>query len=479
MNNLKSKTIYGISWSIIDNVSHLFLTLLIGSVLARLLTPDDFGLIAMIFVFTGFLKILRDFGIGASVIQKTKPTPKELDSLFFVSILFGLLVSTILIVFSNQIAFFYEIPSLNKLIKVVSIAMFLGSVSIIPESLIRKELKFKSLFFRNICNLIISGSITIILAYNGYGVWALIYKEIIYNFLLIIFNFSLINWRPSFNFSYECIKPYISFSLPLFGENSLNHFVRNLDNLLIGKLFGDFTLGVYSKAYSLMLLPVRQISGSIANVMFPSLSIIKNEKQKVWRGYLKIVQIISFINFPIMISMYFFATEIVLILFGSQWLDVIPIVKALCFIGSLQSIGTLAGSIYNSQGKTILQFKVGLVSKAFMSLAIVYGLFQGGILSMIFYYTVISTVFFVVELYFLTKILNNSISSFIHCLKKEIFVICIYLFFMTTLFQVIDHDNLLHKIFVQFLVLIVFIFISTKLNLSAIQMIKKYISKKA
>ena len=431
----------------------------------------------MIFVFTGFLKILRDFGLGASVIQKTNPSSKELDSLFWVTIGFGVFVTVVLIAFSSTIASFYELPKLSKLIKVISVAMFLGSVSIIPESLIKKDLDFKSLFFRNIGNLIISGSVTILMAYYGYGVWALIFKEIIFNFLLIIFNFSLVKWRPSFSFSYGSIKSYLNFSLPLFGENSLNYFVRNIDNLLIGKLLGDITLGYYSKAYSLMLLPVRQISGSIANVMFPSLSIIKNDKPKVWVGYMNIVKIVSFVNFPIMISLYFFAKEIVLILFGSQWLEVIPIIKALCFVGSIQSIATLAGSIYNSQGKTKLQFKVGLFSKSIMSTAIVYGLFNGGIFSMILNYTITSSIVFVVELYFVTKILNNSILSFLDDLKKELLVIGVYLVSMILLFSFVNTDSLLNKILIQLASLTLFVFLSMKLELFAFQLLKKYLKK--
>jgi len=477
VNNLKNKTISGISWSIVDNVTKLLLTLFIASILARLLKPDDFGVIAMIFVFTGFLKILRDFGLGASVIQKTNPSSKELDSLFWVTIGFGVFVTVVLIAFSSTIASFYELPKLSKLIKVISVAMFLGSVSIIPESLIKKDLDFKSLFFRNIGNLIISGSVTILMAYYGYGVWALIFKEIIFNFLLIIFNFSLVKWRPSFSFSYGSIKSYLNFSLPLFGENSLNYFVRNIDNLLIGKLLGDITLGYYSKAYSLMLLPVRQISGSIANVMFPSLSIIKNDKPKVWVGYMNIVKIVSFVNFPIMISLYFFAKEIVLILFGSQWLEVIPIIKALCFVGSIQSIATLAGSIYNSQGKTKLQFKVGLFSKSIMSTAIVYGLFNGGIFSMILNYTITSSIVFVVELYFVTKILNNSILSFLDDLKKELLVIGVYLVSMILLFSFVNTDSLLNKILIQLASLTLFVFLSMKLELFAFQLLKKYLKK--
>jgi len=477
VNNLKNKTISGISWSIVDNVTKLLLTLFITSILARLLKPDDFGVIAMIFVFTGFLKILRDFGLGASVIQKTNPSSKELDSLFWVTIGFGVFVTLVLIAFSSTIASFYELPKLSKLIKVISVAMFLGSVSIIPESLIKKDLDFKSLFFRNIGNLIISGSVTILMAYYGYGVWALIFKEIIFNFLLIIFNFSLVKWRPTFTFSYDSIKSYLNFSLPLFGENTLNYFVRNIDNLLIGKLLGDTILGYYSKAYSLMLLPVRQISGSIANVMFPSLSIIKNDKAKVWVGYMNVVKIVSFVNFPIMISLYFFAKEIVLILFGSQWLEVIPIIKGLCFLGAIQSIGTLAGSIYNSQGETKLQFKVGLFSKSIMVTGIVYGLLKGGILDMILYYTLTSSFVFFIELYFLTKVLNNSVLSFLDDLKKELLVIGIYLVSMILLFSFVNTDSLLNKILIQFASVTLFVFLSMKLELFAFQLLKKYLKK--
>jgi len=257
----------------------------------------------------------------------------------------------------------------------------------------------------------------------------------------------------------------------------LNYFVRNIDNLLIGKLLGGAILGYYSKAYSLMLLPVRQISGSIANVMFPSFSIIKNDKPKVWMGYMNVVKIVSFVNFPLMISLYFFATEIVLLLLGSQWLEVIPMIKALCFLGSIQSIGTLAGSIYNSQGKTGLQFKVGLFSKLIMSTGIVYGLLKGGVLDMIFYYTITSILMFFVELYFVTKILNNSIIDFVVELKSELLVIVVYLVSMILLFSIVNTDGLVNKILIQLASVTIFLFLSMKLELFAFQLVKKYLKK--
>ena len=454
------------------------LTFIIGAVLARLLKPDDFGTVAMIFVFTGFLKILRDFGIGASIIQKSKPTPLDLDSLFWLTIVIGLAIACLLVLSSTAIASFYDLPELNLLIKVISIAMFLGSVSIIPESLIKKELKFKALFYRNISNTLLSGSLTIWLAYLNYGVWALIFKEIFFNALLVVLSFSLTNWRPSFRFDFGAIKTFINYSLPLFGENSLNFFVRNIDNLLVGKILGNTILGFYSKGYSLMLLPVRQISGSISNVMFPSFSIIKNEKQRVWENYLRVVKVVLYVNSPLMIILYYFATEIVLILFGKQWFEAVPIVKALCFLGAIQSIGTLSGSVYNSQGETKLQFRVGLFSKTIMSSAIIFGLIGGGVLRMILFYTISSSAVFIVELYFVSRILNHTLTDFFIGLKSEILLAVTFLLLMTGMFLLIDHQIFLHKIFALIVSIGTYLFISNILEIPAVVWTKNYISKK-
>lgn len=478
MNSLNKRTISGISWSMFDSVSRLVLTFIIGAVLARLLKPSDFGTIAMIFVFTGFLKILRDFGVGASIIQKSKLTDLELDSLFWLTTLIGLAVACLLMLFSSAIASFYSLPELNLLIKVISIAIFLGSISIIPESLIKKELNFRALFFRNTGNILLSGSFTIWLAYLNYGVWALIFKEIAFNALLIVFSFSLTSWRPSFRFDVEVIKPYIKFSLPLFGENTLNFFVRNIDNLLIGRILGNAILGFYSKGYSLMLLPVRQISGSIANVMFPALSIIKNEKQRVWENYLRVVKVVLFVNFPLIITLYFFATEIVLMLFGNQWLEVVPIVKALCFLGAIQSIGTLSGSVYNSQGETKLQFKVGLFSKTIMSTSIILGLLNGGILRMILFYSISSSAILIVELYFVSKVLDHTVFDFFIGLKKEIFLVVIFLSVMTSLFCLVDEQEVLHKVYVLITSIVTYITLSNVLETSAIKWAKNYFQLK-
>src|SRR5690606_13722706 len=206
---------------------------------------------------------------------------------------------------------------------------------------------------------------------------------------------------------------------PLLGENSINYWVRNVDNLLVGKILGEQTLGYYSKAYNLMLLPVKQISGSIIRVMFPSLSVIKDDKEKVWENYSKLLSVTAFFTFPLMGFLYIVSKEFIVLLYGNNWIESVPIFQGLCFLGAIQSIGVYSGIIFSSQGKTYLQFKVGLFLKPLMILGITGGLYWQGIHGMIIGYTLMSTSGFFIESYFVTNVLNQKLYKILQSFYKE------------------------------------------------------------
>jgi len=283
----------------------------------------------------------------------------------------------------------------------------------------------------------------------------------------------MITWFPNFSFDSKKIRPFIKFSIPLLGENSMNYWVRNIDNLSIGKVLGETTLGYYTRAYTLMLLPVRQISGSISRVMFPSFSIIKNDKKKVWNNYIRIINLTVFITFPLMGFLFLFSNEIILLLYGEKWLPMVPIFKGLSFLGAIQSIGTYSGSIFTSQGKTQLQFKIGMIVKLFMISGILLGLFFNGIIGLIIGYTITSSIAFFIETYYVTKILNVSLKEFLKYIYKEIFLSIGLTALFFILFKIYDF-SLFQRFFLTIILGgIVFIFISEKLHFLAWEFLKK------
>lgn len=420
MNTHKKKTLSGVGWSVIDQGVRQFIGLGIGAVLARLLSPPEFGLVGMVTVAIGFLNVFRDFGLGASLIQKTTLSHDEINAVFWANVILGALIGLFIFVAAPLISSFYNQPPLLHLTQVMGFNFFLGSVGLVPDALIRKNIDFKAYFFRNLSTTIFAGVLAIVLAYYDFGYWALVYQSLFSTLGSVIIGFRMISWRPTLKWKVSVLAPFAKFSLPLLGENTINYWVRNVDNLLIGKTLGPAPLGIYSKAYSLMLLPVRQISGTLSRVMLPSFSLIKDDRQRVWNNYLKISTVIAFITFPLMAYLGIFAKEVIYIIYGPNWTEVVPIFKAFCILGALQSIGTLCGSVFVSQGKTLTLFRLGLFTKAFMILGIVGGLYLNGIMGVVYGYTVTSGLAFILESYFLARILEEKVVGMFRNLAPEV-----------------------------------------------------------
>jgi PST family polysaccharide transporter len=420
--DLKKRAESGIKWSIIDQIFKVLVSLGVSIFLARLIDPKEFGLFALVTVSVGFLTIFKDFGLGAALIHKDDPTQLEIDSVFWFNIFLALFISVIVFFGSYFMAVFYDEPKIVGIMQAMSLVFLITSFGLVPDGLIHKNLDFKSFFLKNIFNIVLSGSVAILFAFNGFGVWALVAQALSTCILEVVISFNMIKWRPIMQFSWKLIKPFLKFSFPLMGENTINYWVRNGDNLLIGKMLGEEVLGYYSRAYNLMLLPVRQISGAITRVMFPSFSIIKNDKNKVWDYYSKIISLTAFISFPLMGMFFLFGDEIILLLYGQKWMATAPIFKSLCFLGALQSIGVYCGSIFSSQGKTYLQFKLGLFTKPFMLLGIIFGLYFNGVKGVILGYTITSCISFFVESFFLTKILERNLAQMFYGFYKEFII---------------------------------------------------------
>lgn len=426
----RQKTIKGIKWSVIDQIVRQFIILIVSAVLSRLLSPSEFGLLGMVTVAIGFLQIFKDFGLGASIIQQTQPSKISINSVFWANIGIGCLLCIILLLVAPAIADFYKEPRLTLLTVAMAGIFLIGSLEIVPDALIRKAMDFRSYFFRNLGSLLLSGVVGIALALSGWGVWALVGQTLFATLTRVVINFKLSKWRPSFQFSSRELKSHLRFSLPLLGENSINYWVRNIDNLLVGKILGAGALGYYSKAYSLMLLPVRQIAGTLSAVMFPSFSLIKDRIDKVWSQYKAIVSVIAAISFPMMAGLALFAETAILIVYGKQWLPIVPVFRVLCFLGALQSIGTLTGTIFSSQGKTLGLFKLGMIVKPLLIAGIVIGLLWKGLMGMVWGYTITSTIAFFLELYFVARILRKRIADIFLCFWKETFAVLLSVIFV-------------------------------------------------
>lgn len=415
----------------------VLLNLTITAFMARLLLPADYGLVGMITVATGFLLILRDFGFGTALVQKKEVLNIEYDTVFWLNVFIGIFLGVLFYFSANLISDFYNEPKLILISKVLSVSFLINSLTVVPNNILLKNIKFKHLFVVEIFGLILSGSVGIIMALNDFSYWSIVGQTISLQLVTFILVSFYARWIPSLSFSKKALGELKSFSLPLIADSSLNYWVRNIDYLLIGKFLGKTSLGYYSKAYTLMLLPVRQISNTITKVMFPSFSLIQEDIERIKKIYFKISAVIAFISFPLMAILFFAASDLILFLFGDQWGASIPIFKVLCILGAFQSISTLSGNIYLALGKTKLMLQVGLVTKSLMILGISVGLWKHGLMGLVYGYTFTSLIGSLIEWYFVAKIIETSLKNFLLNIAPYLIFsinIIVFLYFIEFLF---------------------------------------------
>ena len=371
---LTTKTVQGVGWTGTSQFIRLLLQLGITAILARLLTPTDFGLLAMVVVFTNLVMIFRDFGLTAALIQRKGVTEEHLSSSFWLNILTGLLLAFLLAALAPAIAYFYGEDRLTLIIIVLASTFFISSFGIVQTALFTKELNFKPLAIIEILAVAISGTVAVVLAFSGFGVWSLVWQQVISSFVIVISLWTLSSWRPKFLFRWQRVKELLGFGLNLTGFSFVNYFNRNLDNLLIGKFLGSAPLGFYNLAYQLLLFPINNISQVIGRVMFPSLSAIQDDKSSVRNIYIKGTRYIAAVTFPLMMGLLVVAPQFIMVVFGSQWERSIFLVQILALVGLMHSIGTTVGWIYQSQGRTDIMFRWGIFSVAVIAIAFVLGL---------------------------------------------------------------------------------------------------------
>ena len=430
---IKHATISGAKWNFGKQFCFQTIALVFGIVLSRLLLPEEFGLLAMVMVFSRFGNIFSDMGLSRALIHKREISPHDTSTVFWATVILGFLLAGLMAALAPSIAWFYEQPELTALVLVIALNFILNSLNIIPRTLLEKGLRFRFLFFIDATATVLSGLIAIGMALNGYGVWSLV-AQIMFRTLFISILFWLFHpWRPA---AWCSTGPPLGvrpdMACRCWVPSSLNYWVRNADKLLIGRYLGEAELGYYNKPYTLMLFPLANITQVLAKVMFPSLAMIQDNKQLVKSAYLRVVRLVCLTTFPISIGVFVMAEPIILGLYGQQWVGSVEILRVLSLLGISQSVLALNGSIYQSQGATMLQFKWGLLFKLIIISAIVAGL-PYGVMGIAIAYTAASLCITIPNLLVLGRVIPIRLrdvfaSCYLPLLFSTIMGLVVYLF---------------------------------------------------
>jgi O-antigen/teichoic acid export membrane protein len=358
--DIKGRTIKGFFWTGSGKFFEQGLRWIISIFLARLLSPSDYGLMALTSLFIYYLNYFNELSIGDTIIQKNDLNEKQLSSAFWFTLAMSFLTYSLLYLVSSKIAIFFNQEKLTQILKIAGLSFIIISIGVVPSSLISKQLNFRLLAKVNIISNFLMGISSLFLAIQGLGVWSLVLGSMIKHLSFSILIFFFCTWRPRFLFSFKSIKYLFKFGLSLTASKSLHTLYYNSDNLIVGKFLGEKALGYYYMAFNLSTMLIDRLSRVINEVNFPILSVLQDSNDKAKNHFLKTARYISIVIIPLLFGMALVADDFVNVVLGEKWIPIIFPLKLFCLVGVLRSINSTIPSLLISKGRTDLNFKYSL-----------------------------------------------------------------------------------------------------------------------
>lgn len=361
----------------IGKYSKVLLSIVVEVVLARLLTPHDYGIVAVVTVFTTFFAIFSDMGLGTAIIQKKDLTKEDVNQIYTFSVYLGVILMIIFFFASYGIASFYKSSVYIKVGQLLSLSLLFNTLNMVPNGILNREKKFVAIAVRTLIVYLVSVVITIVLAFLGARYYALVFQAILSAFFTYLWNY--LTTKPKFKLRYNnsAIRKVASYSGFQFLFNLLNYFSRNLDNLLAGRFIGSTQLGYYNKAYTLMQYPVSNLAGVITPVLHPILSDYQDNKDILYQKYMNILKLLMAVGVWAEAVCIFAAPEIIGIMYGSNWSNSIICFKLLAISIATQMMSSSAGAAFQALGNTKLMFVQGCINTAITVVSILIGIFSG------------------------------------------------------------------------------------------------------
>jgi len=379
---LKDKTFSGFKWSFIDSFSKYFLTFFIGIILARLLSPSDYGIIGMTTIFISLSRVFIDGGFSDALIRKLEPTVEDYSSVFIFNVILACFFYIILFVIAPSISTFFNEPKLILLIRVIGISLLIGAMSSIQIVILRKNLNFKLLAVVGFISTIVSGIVSISMAYSGFGVWSLVYSGIIAGFTSSVSLWFLSKWKPKLIFSLKIIRGHFKFGSKIMLGSFVNVIYDNMYYVLIGKLFSPAELGFYSKADGFQKLPASNIDIIVRQVTYPVLASLQREPSRLKDIYQKMIRVTSFLVFIMLFGLAVVAKSFVITLIGEKWLPSVPYLQLLCLVGAFYPLISINCNVLNVKGRSDLSLLITII-KVLLSIPALFLGYYLGIFEMI------------------------------------------------------------------------------------------------
>ena len=368
--SLKSKTVKGVAWTSLDQVANLGFGFVIGVILARILSPSDYGLLAMIAVFNAIAMAFVSSGFGNALIRKPDLTENDNCTAFFFNIVAGVVMFGVIWLIAPFVAQFFEKPILTSLLRVEGLMLIFTSLSIVQNSQLIRALNFKAKMMINVSSQVIAGVIAIIAAYHGFGVWSLVIQHILSAVITLVLLWIVSPWRPRGKWS-KCSFGYLwGYGSKILASALLNTVYGNIYPIIIGKLYSAADLGQYTRANGYAALPSTGLTNVLQQVTFPVLSQIQNDDERLGNSYRRMLRFSVFIVFPIMIGMAALAYPLVITLVTDKWSECVPYLQVICFASMWYPVHAINLNLLQVKGRSDLFLRLEIIKKIIITIAI-------------------------------------------------------------------------------------------------------------
>ena len=437
--SLKDKTIHSIIWSSIEKFSVQGIQFVLQILMARILLPADYGIIAMLAIFIAISQSFIDSGFSNALIRKVDRTETDYSTVFYFNIVVGILFYLILFFSSPFIATFYDISILEPLTKVVGLILLFNSLCVVQQARLTIKLDFKTQAVVSLLSVLISGTLGLWMAYNDYGVWALVVQTVLQAALRMVFFWLFAKWKPTQEFSKTSFKEMFGFGSKVLASGLLDTIYKNIYTIIIGKCFTSATLGNYSRADQFAQFPSSNLTGILQRVTFPILSTIQNENERLQTNYRKFLRLSTFIIFPLMMGLSAVADPFVRLLLTDKWAGVIPLLQVICVAYMWYPIHAINLNLLQVKGRSDLFLKLDIIKKL-SSTILLFVTVPIGILAMCYGSVVISVVSLIINTYYTGKLIKV---GFLMQMRDilPILVNCVIMFFLINIvISFFDHS---------------------------------------
>lgn len=375
--SLKQKTVKGVGWSFADNIANSGITFLVGLVLANILTPEEYGIMAMVTIFIAVSNSIVDSGFSNALIRKTNIRSVDYNTVFYFNLIVSIFLYLILYVSAPAISVFFKEPVLVDVMRVIGWILIINAFAIIPRTIFVRNINFKAQTKVSLIASVSSGVIGIGMALAGWGVWSLVGQQLSRQLLNTVFLWIFCRWRPLWEFSTQSFKELFGFGSKLLASGLIDTIYRDIYYLIIGRFYSAADLGQYTRASQFNTIFSSNLTSVVQRVSYPVLSSIQNEPERLLGAYRRVIKTTMLITFACMLGLAAVAKPLIVILIGEKWLPAVYFLQIICFSGMLYPLHAINLNILQVKGRSDLFLKLEIIKKAIAVIPVTLGIFFG------------------------------------------------------------------------------------------------------